>query len=118
MARRMLRFGGELLRTTFPACVDLFDDDKKKKKAGADGKGGPSDAPKTAADERAEASKVAQQEVAPALESEWDYGAAVSFEIGDLGSNAPDVCFVCGGAPHLCGRQEESDFLNLSLIHI
>jgi hypothetical protein len=121
MAKRMLRFGSERIRTTFPLSGnpdDAADGKGGKGGKGKDGKGGGDGGAdgKGGAKSEAEPGTPGGSGVPPALESEWDYGAAVRWEFGDAGAQALDACFVCGAGPHWgSGRPEEAELLTCNL---
>ena len=117
MARRMLRFGNEAIKTTFPWSKLNGDEGD-----GGETKGGKSSRSTDLGDPRSRKKaddaalidadgNTAATAIVPVLESEWDYGAALRWEC-ESGSTTQDVCFVCGAGPHWAGgKPEEGELL-------
>ena len=110
MAKRIQRFGLRTIRITFPWTEGLDEVGKAGKKAAAEKKAAESQA-------AAAGTSAATDAPEPLLESAWDYGAAVVWEPASAGPTAPDLCFVCGGAPHYGGGGGAVEAELLSCIH-
>ena len=84
MAKRMLKFGARLIKTTFP----WYEEQKADKTDKADKAGAaPADGHGKA---KADGAKK-EDEPEPPLESEWDFGATFTLEAHDSGASEPDA---------------------------